>query len=161
MKDVAARQGRSFDDIEATRIWLDSQENCTGRIGIIGFCMGGAFSMLLAPLGKYAASAPNYGQVPKDADSFFQGSCPMVASFGKGDPVLPRASAQRLEQALLRNEIAHDVKTYPNASHGFLDDHSKDKLPLPIVIAKAIFKIGYDGAAADDAKSRIEALRLR
>jgi carboxymethylenebutenolidase len=157
MRDAAARRGRSFDDIEAARAWLADQRDCTGRIGVIGFCMGGAFSMLLAPSGRYAAAAPNYGQVPKDADSFFSGSCPIVASFGGRDPVLPRASATKLESALSRNGVAHDVKTYPGASHGFLDDHSKDKLPLPIVVAKILLNIGPDGDASADAKSRIEA----
>jgi carboxymethylenebutenolidase len=157
MKDVAARQGRSFDDIEATRAWLGAQAHCTGRIGVIGFCMGGAFSLLLAPSGQYAAAAPNYGQVPKDADSFFRGACPIVASFGGRDPVVPRASAERLERALSANGIAHDVKIYPRASHGFLDDHSKDKLPLPIVVAKILLNVGPDTDAAEDAKSRIEA----
>jgi carboxymethylenebutenolidase len=156
MKDVAARKGRSFDDIEATRAWLGAEPNCTGRIGVIGFCMGGAFSLLLAPGGQFAAAAPNYGQVPRDADSFFCGACPIVASFGGRDPVVRRSSAERLERALSLNGVTRDVKTYPHASHGFLDDHSKDKLPLPIVVAKILLRIGPDGDAAEDAKARIE-----
>ena len=156
MRDIAARRGQTFDDIEATRAWLKAQPDCTGKIGVIGFCMGGALAMLLAPSGRYDAAAPNYGKVPTDADSYFAGACPVVGSFGRRDPTLPGA-AKKLERALMLNNIPHDVKEYAEASHGFLDDHSKDKLPLPLVIAKTILKVGYHGPSAEDAKRRIQA----
>jgi carboxymethylenebutenolidase len=154
MKDITKRQGRSFDDIEASRLWLKQQPWCSDRVGVIGFCMGGAFAMLLAPKGGYEAAAPNYGKVPEDADSYFSGSCPIVGSFGRRDPTL-RGAAAKLERALVQNSVEHDVKEYKSASHGFMDDHKGDPLPFPVVVLKTVLNIGYDGPSATDAKARI------
>ncbi|MBV9291366.1 MAG: dienelactone hydrolase family protein, partial [Frankiales bacterium] len=98
MRTLFRGTGRALDDIQAARAFLTDRSDCTGRVGIIGFCMGGGLAILVSPQG-FAAAAPNYGDVPKDAERRLHDACPMVASYGGKDRRL-RGSAERLDLAL-------------------------------------------------------------
>lgn len=64
MRDIAkGTQGPAFDDLAAVRTWLSQHPQSTRLVGIIGFCLGGGFALMLAPGHGYAASAVNYGAV--------------------------------------------------------------------------------------------------
>src|ERR1700689_2500753 len=61
---------KMFEDMVAAAIWLKSRHDCTGKIGVTGFCYGGSTANMLAVrLGAdLAAAAPFYGGPPAPAD---------------------------------------------------------------------------------------------
>jgi carboxymethylenebutenolidase len=150
---LAAGQGKALVDIEAARQHVLAQEDCTGKVGIIGFCMGGGFALVAANRG-FDAAAPNYGMPPKDLETALRGACPIVASYGGKDIAL-RGTAGKLEDALTRLGIAHDVKEYPTAGHSFLNDEFFG--PGLTHSVQRIAHLGPDPVAAPDAWRRIEA----
>ena len=50
MRDARQRSGPTFDDIEAVRSWLTAHDDCTGRVGVIGYCMGGRLCVDARPV---------------------------------------------------------------------------------------------------------------
>ena len=152
MRALLSGEGRAVADIEASRTHLLESPDCSGKVGVIGFCMGGGFALLSATAGFDVVSA-NYGQLPRHLDDAFEGACPIVASYGGRDRGM-RGASQRLAQALTRDNVVHDVKEYAAAGHSFLNDSETGPRVLRPLLRVA--GVGPEPEAAADAWARIE-----
>jgi carboxymethylenebutenolidase len=152
MRALSSGEGRAYADIEAARVQVKSDPRCSGKVGVIGFCMGGGFALMTLDR-DFDAAAVNYGIMPKNVDAAVENACPVVTSYGAKDVTLKGATAQ-LDEALTKASIAHDSKEYPNAGHVFMND-TLNGWPIirPLV---RVMNFGPEPESAKDAWERVE-----
>jgi carboxymethylenebutenolidase len=148
-QQIRAGRGPAFTALDAGREFLAARPDCTGKTGVIGFCMGGGFALLCAPRDGFGVASVNYGEVPKDAERALAGACPIVGSFG-GRDMMGTGHPERLQRALAVLEVPHDVKIYPGSGHRFMTETSG----AGAVLAR-LGKMSYQRADAEDAWQRI------
>jgi carboxymethylenebutenolidase len=118
--DQAARDLSGSVDYLLTHDAVTSQ-----KVGAVGFCMGGAFVLVLASLigEKVGAAVPFYGVGTHPDLSGIK--APVLGHYGGNDAFLPSEQARRLEQRI-RDEAGVDVTfhIYEGAGHAFFNDEN-------------------------------------
>jgi len=131
---------KRFEDIVAAALWLKNRDDCTGKIGVTGFCYGGSVSNQLAVrLGSdLAAAVPFYGGAAP-LDQVDNISAAIMVMHGALDARLVNAWPD-YDQALTDAGVTHEGHIYPGAVHGFFNDATPER---------------YNEAAATDAWNRM------
>ncbi len=115
----------AVDDLRAALAALPG-----GKAGAIGFCLGGALSLLTAAGGDVSACVDCYGRVrwahstpaPHPIDAARGLTCPVLGIFGRRDPSISVADAEELGRAL---PAGSEIALY-DAGHAFLNDTRPD-----------------------------------
>ena len=149
IRQLRAGSGPAFTVLDAARNFLAARDDSTGRVGVIGFCLGGGFALLCAPREGFEVASVNYGDVPDAAETVLRGACPIVASYGGRDQMGTKPP-ERLRRALTVLEIPHDVEVYPGSGHRFMTDASG-----PAAMLAKLARMSYQEADAADAWRRI------
>ncbi len=104
----------------ALGLLADHPEVDAGRIGAVGFCLGGSVVLTWACSdNRLAAIAPFYGTAPRPRKAIRR-LCPVVGSWPDRD--ITTRSARVLEAGLSASGIPHDLKVYPGTKHAFFND---------------------------------------
>jgi carboxymethylenebutenolidase len=136
---------RAMRDLEAAFAYLQGRPDVKkDRIGVIGWCMGGRYSLALATEEPgLAAAVAYYGAPPTDPAAIARIKAPVLGNFGGEDQGPSPEQARAFEAALKTAGKAVDLKIYEGAPHAFANVNNPWK--------------GYREAAAKDAWARTTA----
>jgi carboxymethylenebutenolidase len=134
-------QDRAVRDLKAAFDYLAARQDVNKeKIGSVGWCMGGGFSLLLAvDEPRLAACVVNYGSLPTDAADLQKIQAPVLGNFGADDRGIPPSAVEAFERAMKAANKSIDVKIYPGAGHAFENPNNK---------------LGYREGAAEEAWKR-------
>jgi len=126
-------QDRAHRDLEAAFNYLQSQSNVKkDRIGAIGWCMGGGYSLGLAlEEPRLAADVINYGvydyaSLAKDPAAIKKINAPIIGFFGAQDRGIPTDDLKKFWDQLSKLGKKADFSIYPDAGHAFQNPNNKD-----------------------------------
>lgn len=114
-------QSKSRADFVAATGALTSHAQSTGKVGVVGFCYGGAIANYLATvIPGLAAAVPFYGSQPNAADVPKIRAPLMIHDAGKDARIL--AGWPAYEAALKANKVDYQHFLYEGTEHGFHND---------------------------------------
>ena len=113
-------QDRAVRDMQAAFDYLAARKDVTGRIGSVGWCMGGGYSLQLAiHQPRLAACVVNYGALPTDPNDIQQIGAPVLGNFGGQDHGITPADVKAFQKSLTALGRYVDIKIYDDAGHAF------------------------------------------
>jgi carboxymethylenebutenolidase len=111
----------AMDEIAGAAVSLTKHERGNGKVGMIGFCMGGALTFAAATqVPELAAAAPFYG-IPGPETDYKKVRAPIQAHFAKRDDWAKASTAEEIKKVIEQNGGSMELFVY-DADHAFVND---------------------------------------
>lgn len=134
---------RGIQDVADTISYLKGRPECNGKVGVIGFCFGGAYALLgPARLGCDAGISFHGTNLELWFDDLEKIRCPLSLHWGDQDFAAPPEVIEQFRAAVATMDNA-EMHVYPGVKHGYSSPDSVD---------------AYDAAATDHSWQRARAI---
>jgi len=121
-------EDRAQRDLHAAFAYLQSQSNVKkDRVGAIGWCMGGGYSLDVAlQEPELAADVINYGHLATDPAALKRINAPILGLFGAQDRGITPDDVKKFKEQLDQLGKKNDITIYPDAGHAFENPNNKE-----------------------------------
>jgi len=103
---------------------IKSNPDCSGKIGVVGFCFGGRMALTLGAIRPLDAVCTFYGGGMQTVFNQLRSNlkAPVLGFFGDADVSIPAGTIQEFDKLLEDVGVEHEIITYPNSGHAFFRD---------------------------------------
>ena len=137
---------QAMGDLDAGAQYIKSQADSNGKVGAIGFCSGGRYTLMFGCTSKNLDAAVDSagGFITQDEpnehedtrpippiDMIVDLNCPLLGLFGEEDPNPSPEHAERLQAELDKHDKTYEMRMYPDAGHAFFADYRDSYRPVP------------------------------
>lgn len=137
---------QAMGDLDAGAQYIKSQADSNGKVGAIGFCSGGRYTLMFGCTSKNLDAAVDSagGFITQDGPNDYEATrpvppidmiadlnCPLLGLFGEEDPNPSPEHAERLQAELDKHGKTYEMRMYPNAGHAFFADYRDSYRPVP------------------------------
>jgi carboxymethylenebutenolidase len=129
---------KGVDDLKATLAAMRKRPECNGKVGAVGYCLGGKLAYLMATRSDAECSVGYYGVgIDKALGEAGKIARPLMLHIAEQDQFCPPEAQQAIKAALGRNSNV-TIYSYPGVDHAFARSGGEH----------------YDKAAAESANKR-------
>jgi carboxymethylenebutenolidase len=106
-------------DLLSTLGTIRQMNRCAGKVGAVGYCLGGKLAYLMATRSDVDATVSYYGvELDKYLDEVHDIRLPLLLHIGAEDPYVPPATREKILRRVARNP-AITAEVYEGVSHAF------------------------------------------
>lgn len=123
--DLAGRYYKNFDieagirDLLATLAYARLLPGCGGKVGAVGYGLGGRLAFLMASRSDIDCAVGYYGTgIETSLDEIYDIRQPLLLHFGEQDKLIPAPTLKKIQRSIARNKVI-EADSYPAADHGF------------------------------------------
>jgi carboxymethylenebutenolidase len=120
---MAMKMDEAAKDMAGAYDHLKASDACTGKIGSVGFCLGGGLSLYISTLRPMDATVIFYGALPGVQPDLAKLKGPVLGHYAENDDWASPAAARALEEQIKQAAgVATEFHIYPGTHHGFFND---------------------------------------
>lgn len=119
---MALKMDEAAKDMAGAYDYVKKQPACTGKVGSIGFCLGGGLSLYISTLRPVDATVIYYGALPGVQPDLSKVAGPVLGHYAQNDGWASPEAAAALKKQLKELGKSVEFHQYAGTEHAFFND---------------------------------------